>query len=501
MIFYLNNPNNKNIPRKDCVVLTNSEWDDWFTYSTVYTVQYFDGEGSLFFIGSIKIGQFGMANQRRPSLPDSFEILDEQFFSLGQDDTYYETLNSYGVDFRDEVLNALKDIALDEELYKKALDENVTKISLLRYVSPSSVEGQFRRLATGNAELTPYNFKFTLPGHSKSLVGDMVLDFNVEPKSNPPTNIHVLIGRNGVGKTHLFNSMISTLLEDNRRSGGNGFFTDSNEKLKNPFSNLISVSFSAFDETNPVIEKRDKTKYMNYSYIGLKREEKYNDKPKSPTILKNEFVKSVEKCIIQGKIKRWTNAIIKLESDPVFSESEVSKIILIEDKNEFKKQSSIIFNRLSSGHKIVLLTVTRIVETIEERSLVLLDEPEGYLHPPLLSAFIRALSDILIQRNAVALIGTHSPVVLQEVPQSCVWKLRRHGANAIAERLNIESFGENVGLLTQEVFGLEVTESGFHKILRSIADSSNNYEEAIASLNFKLGQEGKAILRLMLHNK
>lgn len=499
MIFYLNNENNSNICRKNNIFLTNSDWDDWFIYSTVYSVCYYDNDGSAFSLGSIKIGQFNMMNNRRPNLPDSFDILDEQFFSLGQDDTYYEALNSMGVDFRDEVLNALKDIALDEENYKKALAENVTKISLLRFVSPASVEGQFRRLATGNAELTSYNFKFTLPKHSKSQVGDMVLDFKVEPKSNPPTNINVIIGRNGVGKTHLFNSMISTLLGGNRKAGKNGFFTNSDENSKNPFSNLISVSFSAFDDTTPVVEKRDKTKYLNYSYIGLKRIE--NNRPKSPTILKNEFVKSVKKCKLQGKSSRWINAIQMLETDPVFSESEISNIISIDDEFKFVEQASIIFNKLSSGHKIVLLTITRIVETIEERSLVLLDEPEGYLHPPLLSAFIRALSDILIQRNAIALVCTHSPVVLQEVPNSCVWKLRRHGANAIAERLEIESFGENVGLLTQEVFGLEVTESGFHNILNNIASSSSSYEEAIQTLRSRLGQEGKAILRTMIHNK
>ena len=33
------------------------------------------------------------------------------------------------------------------------------------------------------------------------------------PESQPPTNIHVLIGRNGVGKTHLLNHMTRALVE------------------------------------------------------------------------------------------------------------------------------------------------------------------------------------------------------------------------------------------------------------------------------------------------
>lgn len=502
MNFYLNKEINAETEKINVVFLFHSSWDDWFLFSTLYTLYYYDFDGTKHNIGSVKIGNFNMgSNTRTPDLPDSFKVLEENFFSLGQDVSYYERLNSISVDFRDEVLNALNDIALKTPLYKESLKENVTKISLLRDVSTTSVEGQFRRLATGNSELTPYNFKFHLPKHPKSQVDDIILDFNVVPKSNPPSNINVVIGRNGVGKTHLFNSMITSLLGGNRRNGKNGFFTNSLDESKNPFANLILVSFSAFDETNPIVERRDKTKYLNYSYIGLKRADKNNDRPKSPTILKNEFVKSIEKCKLQGKKSRWVNALRVLETDPVFNESELSHILEINDDSFLVKKASTIFNKLSSGHKIVLLTITQIVETIEERSLVLLDEPEGYLHPPLLSAFIRALSDILIQRNAVAIIGTHSPVVLQEVPKSSVWKLRRHGADAIAERLEIESFGENVGLLTQEIFGLEVTDSGFHNILKKIANESSNYEEAVNKLNNKIGQEGKAILRMLMHNK
>jgi predicted ATPase len=505
MKFYLSGTTIFNeIEKSDIVCLIPSAWDDWFKYSTLYTLYHYDTNGIQTRLGSIKIGQKNMsAEQRRPNISDFFETLDDNFFSLGQDVSYYETLNSFGVDFRDEILNALNDIALKESAYRESLKENVTRISLLRSVSQVSVEGQFRRLAIGDSQLTPYSFTFHLPKHPKSQGADMKLDFNVIPKTNPPTNINVIIGRNGVGKTHLFNSMITALINGNSKNLKEGYFVNSLDELKNPFANLISVSFIAFDETNPIDEKRDKTKYLNYSYIGLKRVEKNKEKlpPKSPIVLKNEFVKSVEICKLQGKKDRWLKALEMLDADPIFREAEISQIAHINVAEEFKELSSSIFNKLSSGHKIVLLTITRLVETIEEKSLVLLDEPEAYLHPPLLSAFIRALSEILIRRNAVAIIGTHSPVVLQEVPSSCVWKLRRHGATAIAERLEIESFGENVGQLTQEIFGLEVTDSGFHNLLKQIATDSENYEVAIKKLNNQLGQEGKAILRTLINFK
>ncbi|HDR1506241.1 TPA: ATP-binding protein, partial [Pasteurella multocida] len=122
-------------------------------------------------------------------------------------------------------------------------------------------------------------------------------------------------------------------------------------------------------------------------------------------------------------------------------------------------------NLMSSGHAFVLLTITQLVAKVEEKTLVLLDEPESHLHPPLLSAFIRTLSELLDNRNAIAIVATHSPVVLQEIPKSCIWKIVRTGIETKAYRLVTETFGENIGILTREVFGLEVEKSGFHKLL------------------------------------
>jgi predicted ATP-binding protein involved in virulence len=192
----------------------------------------------------------------------------------------------------------------------------------------------------------------------------------------------------------------------------------------------------------------------------------------------------------------------------MFAESNVISAIDFARKSETEKSDVgakldifKTFSKLSSGHKIVILTITRLIETVEECTLVLLDEPEMHLHPPLLSAFIRALSELLIDRNGVGIITTHSPVILQEVPQSCVWKLRRSGYNAIAERLDIESFGENIGILTSEVFGLEVTNSGFHKMLYdAIEKHGRNYASVINLFNKELGSEARAILKVLIND-
>lgn len=487
---------------EDYISITYDDWDDWFEFSTLFHISYVDSNGLSHRLGSIKIGQFNMeSGQRRPDIPPDFTELGNDFFSVGQDVAYYERLNNLGEEIRDKILTSLNDIALNNDIYEKAIEERVTKISLLRDVTQTSITGQYRRLAQGVAELSPYDFTYTAPKTKGSSLPPLELSFSVIPNSSPPSNIHVLIGRNGVGKTYLLNNMINSLLDE---SNGSKFGAFSSESYDNIFSNLVSVTFSAFDTTEPLPERKDKTKRIQYSYIGLKRNKQGKDTnlaPKSPTILKNEFVKSVEACKRGAKNERWKQALHELESDSIFKEAEVVKIAEIVEEEEFSGKAGDLFNKLSSGHKIVLLTITRLIETIEERSLVLLDEPEAHLHPPLLSAFIRALSNLLVQRNGVAIIATHSPVVLQEVPRRCVWKLRRSGPDAIVERLESESFGENVGLLTREVFGLEVTYSGFHKLILENVNRFNSYNEILNYFNSEVGMEAKAIVNALLYDK
>lgn len=144
----------------------------------------------------------------------------------------------------------------------------------------------------------------------------------------------------------------------------------------------------------------------------------------------------------------------------------------------------------------MLLTITRLVELIEEKSLVLIDEPEGHLHPPLLSAFVRALSELLIDRNGVGIIATHSPVVLQEVPRLCAWVLNRTGLSARADRPDLETFGENVGILTREVFGLEVVQTGFHRLI-SEAVEKGGYHYALELYGDRLGGEARSLVRAL----
>lgn len=490
-----------------CAYLVIDNWNDWFRFRTMYSLVVFDANGVEHSIGNVKIGQFGMTeSQVRPNIEQTFDEIGDSLFSVGQDDSYYTQLNDLGHRLREHVLVSLNDLAVNPELFARALQEEVTTESLLRSVTQSTVSGQFRRLAKGGERLTRYSVRYQLPFASYRPGGTSTLSFDVFPESEPPSNIHVLIGRNGVGKTFLLNKMFSALAEaepDPVQLGRfESHFLFEEAGPQSTIANLVSVSFSAFDPFNPVAAGNLPNSRVRYAHVGLKQQSTESGSIRNATLslesLADEFVNSLRVCRVGARATRLATCLELLNTDPVFREWQISEALFSQDSGVADVNARGVFLSLSSGHKIVVLTLTKLVELVEESTLVLFDEPETHLHPPLLSAFIRALSELLTNRNGIAIVATHSPVVLQEVPRSCVWKIRRQGQIMVAERPEVETFGENVGVLTHEVFGLQVTDTAFHKMIAHRVNISGNYEQAIEELHGQVGGEARGIIRALI---
>ena len=393
--------------------LVHDNWNDWFKFKTMYTLYVVTAPGTYRSVGSVKIGQKGMTDATiSPELPEQFDDLGDQFFSIGQDEDYYQTINQLQ-DLRGPIYAGLRDCAFNQAIFYEALNEYVMGESLLRSLSTQSVRGRLHRLAHGNAELTHFGFVYSIP--SPGVEGDTELRFDVNPSSTPSTNVHVLIGRNGVGKTRCLSGMIGAILSRNAPDGSvPGIFRQESTEDAAAFTNLICVSFSAFDSSDPLPLDTVGNR-VQYSYIGLKGQppkqvqpvnEAAAELPKPVTSLPKdkhqlalEFATSMQRCQEGLRKDRWQGALQTLETDPLFKESEVASFAATDIEGEWRDSVIKKFDRLSSGHAIVLLTITRLVELVEERSLVLIDEPEGHLHPPLLSAFVRALSDLLVAKK------------------------------------------------------------------------------------------------------
>ncbi|AYJ50537.1 ATP-binding protein [Rhodococcus sp. P1Y] len=492
------------------LVLVPDSWND-FHYTTLYDLWWRDGQDKIVQIGQIKIGRTNLKHGEKPLEPGSIfdNSLPLDCFSLGQGHEFYARVRDVFRDERIEVLKSLRDVALNAEMFDQVIDYDVTTKSLLRSYKAKTVRNQFRRIANGGPSLKEFRFAYRYPPQGFAYIPP-VLEFEVEPESNPPTNVHVVIGRNGSGKTTLLGNIAKSILSPSTVENGQVY--DQMAGGKAPFVNLVSVAWSAFDPFDvPSTDMQSGTKIF-YNYVGLRSSpsNSMTGEQSDESNLNQKFIKSLDEVIAAGRHARWLSAIDLLNNDPNFAEYAISEILggpAVPQGSESPRPdlneelASMQFNRMSSGHKIVLLTVTKLVELVAEQSLVLLDEPESHLHPPLLSAFVRVLSELLVERNGAAIVATHSPVLLQEVPRSCVSILRRSGDLLIVEQPELETFAEAVGVLTHEVFDLEVSGSGFHREIARAVQNHDLYEDVLSAFGGQLGGEGRALVRIMLNSK
>jgi predicted ATPase len=131
--------------------------------------------------------------------------------------------------------------------------------------------------------------------------------------------------------------------------------------------------------------------------------------------------------------------------------------------------------------------------------LVLFDEPETHLHPNAVASLFNALTSILDQYDSFAIIATHSPIVLQEVPRKRAIVFEREGNVTTAQPLALESFGESVSELTRHVFETSEIPTLYRRVLRRLADSET-LEETMSRFDEGLSMNAQAYL-IAQHNR
>ncbi|WP_195520247.1 AAA family ATPase [Streptococcus salivarius] len=516
------------------IYLSLTYWDDWFVYQTKYIAKYFRSPNESYPLGTVKIAEINMP-RRSPNLPEHFEKLDDNFYSLGTDSMYYNEILERFPDevIRNNIYKSLKDVAFDNLILEKVKDKIEFRKSLARDIKYSTITEIFRKLAIGDSITTPYSFKYIINEDSELDTDEMEFKVNFS-ETGLPTNVHAIVGRNGVGKSQLLINFLNSInnSDENRLT----FNDESNNTLIDPkdfFTKIISMNFSIFDNKKGELPANYDT--IGMSYIPIKHNtslekiykekfggeyRKYYNTRIDKLKFTNEKGEKIDPCnetnkwtavfmdslltCFENKPTLWGEILQILETDPVFKEHDCKGLYLnytSQENDDFMRQSYNFFSKLSSGHKIVMLSLTKIVELVDKKVLVIIDEPELYLHPPLLSSYIRCLSELMTRRNGVVILATHSPVILQEVPCSCIYKLSRKEGIYSARRVTTNTFGESISILMDEVFGLEATESGFYNYIKNVSDSSDNLEDVMGKYGSQLGTLGYDLLITRLFNK
>jgi len=481
--------------RSNSILLRRTAWDD-YGFGTSFEVYALDEKDQMVFLGTTKIAKRGMVSKGlfEPTvytvLPSEFRRLSTDFFSVGQTPEFYEAvIKRYGAEGGPALLRELQDLALRPEDIDDSLNEEAVRISLFRTVSVGAVRGQFRRIALGGKTTEGFSFGYHIvspSGHHSDNIRMVV-----RPEGRLSTNVHVVIGPNGSGKTTMLRNIRKAVVHrDHDRPGELG--VDLSEL--SVFTGLVNVSFSAFDAEFATDLDEKQQPYLRFTDIGLN----------PPEVLSRSASGELESRVPtqQERFATLVKGCLEARRDLlVESMKEICKSDLVLESlgiDQVDRMAEMDFESLSSGHKIVLLTLMSLILYCEEKTLVLMDEPESHLHPPLLSSFTRVVASLMGERNGIAIIATHSPVILQEVPTGCAWRFWRSGDVGKVDPVTVPTFGENLGVLTREIFGLEIERSGFHKVLLEVAEKTGDFETALSLLGNDIGIEAKSILRSMV---
>ena len=469
------------------VLLIQDNWDDYGYKTTFQAILRLSAEDEVE-LGHVKILKQDQTGDYTPMPRKPFEALGDEYCSFGGTLEYYEELFKRGQQIYQPYLEGLGDVAFSDDVKARFEDLEGYRTSLLRFSGAERTIADASRLfarKAPRAKRRGRGFLVKFKTRVADQANSFTIDFDFRRHGGLPNRINALIGYNGTGKTRLMSNLAIV-------ASGYGYARkeDLLEKRAGrfvgnppPFKTVIVVSYSAFDTfvipgRNEIEKARlqEEGGIFGYVYCGLRErnedvEDKF-DRPESyrlrtPEEIEAEFLAALARVRDAGRLDALSTILRPLLQEASFQ--RIGLTPLYADRNQGGNTD--LFRSLGSGHKVVLKIVTELTAHIDDDqpTLVLIDEPETHLHPPLLAALLKSVRACLDHFDGYAVIATHSPVVLQETPSRYVHVLRRMGNKSRVVRPSIETFGENVGVITQDVFNLDDGSTDWHDTLRSLS--------------------------------
>ncbi len=392
-------------------------------------------------------------------------------------------------------------------------------------------------------EINIEDFSFTFSLHH--LQNPVAISFNLNSEILP-YDINILVGPNGIGKSQALQKLVESLLKIERCTE-----IKLHELRIAPFSSwpkvsqIIVISYSPFEQFILDIEKYDIRDKTIYKYFGFRKKRTTEGGRSTIGISRNrpaqDSVDSLAKCIEAdekfGYLADWVNKVgtanlilkeaidfevlaVELSDetstddiykDVIFSPtpiigSERKKYLPISDHNKhninveaidkcvnrirgvvFLKNDNVV--ELSSGQRLFSYIVINILGAIRNNSLILIDEPELFLHPNLEVSYISLLKSVLHYFASKAIIATHSLIAVREVPKKCVHVITRTDNGTIAVNPPFETFGGDIQRISSYVFGDKSVTKPYEEWLRNKVLELGSPENVIAALGNEINEE------------
>ncbi|PKQ69040.1 hypothetical protein BZG01_01675 [Labilibaculum manganireducens] len=440
-----------------CFVLDNGFWNDYDYYSQFY-LDYCADDRSSIRIGEVKIHKKGemITNEH---LSEKFYTLSKDFCSLGQSFNYYSNLQKTIGNQYQSVFLALRDSALFPKIAEEFEEERGFVKSLIRVNTAEKILRTVRFSIAGIDIKDRYKFTYdiTLPYATNSID----LSFHFEDDNPWNTNrVYALIGKNGSGKTTFLTELANEL----------SLTEPKNISPHKPlFAKIFTISYSFFDH----FKLPEANLAYNYSYCGLKKSDGIWLTEEE---LKQRFLESVNIINERDLDTIWYRILKSFLTVDMLD-------LAFEDTHEFNVSNfSIFYRQLSSGQNILLFVLTEVIAQIRLNSLILFDEPETHLHPNAISQLMNTIFKLTEKFESFCIIGTHSPLVVQEIPSRNVIIIERNESIAQIRHLEQESFGENLTVITEEVFGRREVDKYHTSLLKDMISSGKSFEDIISHI-------------------
>ncbi|MEI2454761.1 AAA family ATPase [Lysobacter firmicutimachus] len=465
-------------------VLTTDNWDD-YGHKVQFHLSYLDRNGDETRIGAVKILQRTNADgepiqvAETTHLQDAFSQLSDDFVSIGQQDNYYKNLHKLFGAKSGDVLDALRDIA-----WRPAFASDFEPTTAFRNAMMRE-NGAHRARRFGSAwalgDTVRAQLAFSYIGMIDGADADIDAHFAFDRKDRVPGRIVGIIGRNAVGKTRFLASLGADLAQISRTSAEKLVEREKRFPLGRPlFTRIIAISYSAFDR----FKRPPPDSSSSYVYCGIR-----NDKGGlSRASLVETYRRNQNRIRDRGGQADWTRHMQAILGD-------LSEQLTVSLKAEISSASidDAALSLLSSGQSILAHFVTALLAWIQPNSIVLFDEPETHLHPNAVASLFLVLAEILEEFDSYAVVATHSPVVIQEIPAKRVLVFEREQNVTVANPLLLESFGESVTELTKHVFETIEVETLYRRTLKKLAQEESA-EEVMAHFDRGLSLNAQAYL-------
>ncbi|MCB4786699.1 MULTISPECIES: AAA family ATPase [Delftia] len=151
---------------------------------------------------------------------------------------------------------------------------------------------------------------------------------------------------------------------------------------------------------------------------------------------------------------------------------------------------------LSSGERALFGLAATLIRDIPERGLVLLDEPELSLHPRMIADLMRLLGLLLRARRAHCIIATHSLFIVRETPDAAVHVLKRSDieeGSIVDYEPMIQTLGAGLTELSNVIFDDWNIKEYFQQRIEEYLEKPRSDEELSRTRN-QLGETARAIM-------